>query len=420
MNPSIDVSRGVSERHRIVLIGGGLSAVRCAETLRSEGYTGELTMVSNESFIPYDRPPLSKEFLDGSMSFERLHLHPESWYRENNIHIKLNKEVVRLDRRFQEVVCADGEKIPYDFAVLATGARPRLISKEPIDPGSNVFYLRSSLDAVALKTRLQMSQHVSVVGAGLIGLEVAATARLAGCKVTVVEAGSFPLGRVVDAEFGQVLMQIHEAQGVNFKTGVSVRSIKNGLGETEIALSNGSLVQADTVVVGIGVEPNTNVAEASGLETGNGILVDEHGRTSDHRVFAVGDCACLLHQFYGKHIRLESWKHAQSHGISVAKSILGLQVPYLDQPYAWSIQYGINFQFVGMHAAENEVVWRGDPASGKAVLCSLRDDSVVAACGINSPKDVRLLQSLIARRAKVDRHQLQDSSLQLAATSAKS
>ncbi len=384
--------------------------------MRKLGFTGPITLVGEERHSPYERPALSKELLDGSADQSSLALHSDYWYAEHNIGLLLNTRALSVDRTTSHILLSDGEKLSYDRLVFATGARPRILPSLPIG-ARDVFYLRNIEDSLNLRSKLTEGSRVVVVGGGLIGLEIASMARTAMCSVTVIELDANLMARTVDAEFGNAVAHLHRSHGVNILTSSSVTQIEELPSSTLLTLANGDAIEADVVVVGIGVQPNIELATAAGLDTNNGLVVDCRGMTHDPSIFGVGDCANFFHPHFGRHIRLECWKHAQNHAIAVAGSILGNAQDYSDQPYAWSFQHGVQFQFVGIPEVGDQVYWRGDAARGKAMLCYVRHGVLVAANSINMAKELRIAQKMIEQRTTVDPSLLVDTSVALMACS---
>ncbi|MES2191939.1 MAG: FAD-dependent oxidoreductase [Pseudomonadota bacterium] len=409
-------SPALADDAHIVFIGAGQAAGRCAEALRKLGFAGQITLVGEEAHKPYERPALSKEFLDGSAAQASLALHPDGWYEEQAVELLTDSRVVGVDREARQIVLSDGATRPYDRLVFATGAKPRLLPAAA-PAAKDVFYLRSMEDSLRLKERLGPGRRVVVIGGGLIGLEVASTARAAMCDVTVVELDAALMARTVHAVFGAAVAALHISHGVKVLTSSSVTRLEELQACTLLHMADGSAIEADVVVVGIGVQPNTELAQAAGLETHNGLVVDRHGMTNDPAIFGIGDCTSFYHPVYGRHLRLECWKHAQNHAIAVAGSIAGQPQDYADLPYAWSFQHGAHLQFTGLAEAGDHVYWRGDPGQGKAMLCYLRDDVMVAANTINMPKELRIAQKMIEQGTRVDPGLLVDTSVRLDASS---
>lgn len=392
---------------RIVIIGAGHAGGKTAEALRDAGHTGPLSLVGSELHPPYERPPLSKEMLSGAMAVEKTYLRPWEWYTDLAIALRTGSVAVEIDRSRQQVRMADGDTLSYDLLVLATGARARRLNVPGID-GPNIFMLRGIDDALALKRRLVGGGHLAVVGAGFIGLEIAATARRSGMEVTVIEAAAQPLARVVASEFGFFFADLHRREGVEIRTGVTVSSIDSDAGGVRLYTSDGVTVIADAAVIGIGAVPNTELAAAAGLAVEDGILVDQWGRSSDTRVLAVGDVSRHFNPFLGRHIRLESWHNAQCQAVAVARAMMGNTAPYDEVPWFWTDQYDVNVQIAGAPVQWDSVVSRGAPYQPGYVQVFMAEDVPVGAIAINNGREMRWLRQMIAKRDKVDREGLRD------------
>lgn len=397
---------------RIVIIGAGQAGGNCAQALRQAGFTGSVTLVGEEEFPPYERPPLSKELLSGKIPVEKTFLRPAGWYTENNITLELGARVARLDRAARRVTLASGTVLDYDALVFATGAEVR---KLPL-PGAdhpNVRYVRTIGDTMALRERLVAGHRLVVIGAGFIGLEVAATGRELGAEVTVVEIAAQPMARVTPPELGRHYLEMHRSKGVTMLTNTGVTALAPDGNALRLTLGDGSTLVADTVVVGIGILARAEIAADAGLAVENGIVVDEFGRTSDPAIWAAGDCAAFWHPALGRRLRLEAWQHAQNHAIAVAKNITGTPQPYNEVPWAWSDQYGVNLQIAGAPLKWDSLVWRGDPASGKAILFQLQNGAVVGGATIDMAREMRFIRQLIASARPVDPARLADAGVKL-------
>ena len=311
----------MNDKH-VVIVGAGHAGGRAAEALRAAGHIGRITLIGTEKHPPYERPPLSKELLAGAIEHAKTYLNPEAFYAEKDIALRLGTTVSAIDRKGQRIELADGDTIPYDALLLTTGARARRLPL-PGGDGPRVFYLRDIDDSIALRGKLTEGIRLAVIGAGFIGLEVAATARKRGAQVTVLELAPHPLARVAAPEIGQYLAALHRAKGVDLQTGVKVTAIEDTGEELRIVLDGGTPIIADCAAIGIGAQPNVELAQAAGIETRDGVIVDEFGRSSDLAVFAAGDVTRHLNPLLGRHIRLEAWQNAQNQGIAIAKIIAG-------------------------------------------------------------------------------------------------
>jgi 3-phenylpropionate/trans-cinnamate dioxygenase ferredoxin reductase component len=313
-----------------VIVGAGLAGAKAAETLRAEGFGGRIVLVGAEPELPYERPPLSKKYLAGAAGREDAEVHPRGFYVDHEIDLVAGALATGLDVNAHRVTLADSRFFEYDRLLIATGAVPR---RPPIPGAEDALVLRTLADAEALRARLRPGSSVAIVGAGWIGCEVAAAARTLGAEVTLIEQGEVPLERVLGRELGAMYGELHRERGVDLRTGESSRGP----------------IEADTVLVAVGVGPDTRLAEAGGLAIDDGVLVDELLRTSDPDVFAAGDVANALHPRYARHVRVEHWANALNQGVAAARSMLDLGEPYARLPYFFSDQYDVGMEYVGLH-----------------------------------------------------------------------
>lgn len=397
---------------QVVIVGAGLAGVRAAEALRTAGFDGRVLLVGGERHLPYDRPPLSKELLRGSQTPTDIQLHAADFYARNQVDLRLGTEVTRLLPAERGVVLATGETLHPAQVLLCTGGHARRLDI----PGSTlpgVHYLRSLDDALLLRDSLTRGGSVVVVGAGFIGLEVAAAARELGCPVTVLEAAPIPLSQVLSEDIGWVLTQLHRERGVDLHTCTGIARINGTDRVREVVTTDGQAVPADVVVVGVGMIPATRLAEQAGIKVDNGILVDEYGRTSHDAIFAAGDTANRPDARTGRRVRLEHWQSAQRHAAATAVSMLGQRKPFNEVPWFWSDQYGINLQLAGDPLTADEVVIRGVVDDLCFAAFSLRRGRVSGVVGVNRPPDVRAAMTLIEREIPVERSALSDHSVDL-------
>jgi 3-phenylpropionate/trans-cinnamate dioxygenase ferredoxin reductase component len=395
-----------------VIVGASLAGAKAAETLRAEGFGGRLLLVGSEDERPYERPPLSKDYLRGEADRETTFVHPEGFYAEHDIELRLGRTAVSLDTAGAELALDDGERLRYDRLLLTMGSEPRRLSI----PGAEldgVMYLRSVADCDALRGRLDRGGAVVVIGAGWIGAEVAASARQRGLEVTVIEPLEVPLERVLGREVGAVYRDVHLDHGVQMLLGTGVEAFE-GAGVVErVRLSDGRVLECDFVVVGIGVQPRTGLAAEAGLTVDNGILVDEHLRTSAPGVFAAGDVANARHPFYGEPIRVEHWANALHQGPAAARAMLGQADAYDRLPYFFSDQYDVGMEYAGFAREWDRVVFRGDPAAREFIAFWLVGQRVVAGMNVNMWDVTDTIQSLIRERVPVDDRRLADPDLPL-------
>jgi 3-phenylpropionate/trans-cinnamate dioxygenase ferredoxin reductase component len=401
----------VSDKH-VVIVGAGHAGGRAAEALRAAGHTGRVTLVGTEKHPPYERPPLSKELLAGAIEHAKTYINPEAFYTEKDIALRLGTTVGAIDRKNQRIELGNGETLPYDALLLTTGARARKLPL-PGGDGQRVFYLRDIDDSLALRGKLTEGVRIAVIGAGFIGLEVAATARKRGAQVTVLELAPQPLARVAAPELGAYLATLHRAKGVDLRTGVKVTAIEDTGNELRIILDGSTPVIADYAAIGIGAQPNVELAQAAGIETRDGIIVDQFGRSSDAAVFAAGDVTRHLNPLLGRHVRLEAWQNAQNQGIAIAKIIAGGEQAFSEVPWFWTDQYETNLQMAGAPDKWDRVIFRGEPTDPGFTLFQLLDGKVVAAVTVNNARDMRFGRMLIQNGKIVDPALLSDKTTKL-------
>jgi len=395
-----------------IVAGAGFAGAKAVETLREEGFDGRLILIGDEHERPYERPPLSKDYLRGDAERETIYVHPERFYAEHDVDVRLGRRAVELDLSARELVLDDGEWLHYDRLLLATGAEPRRLAI----PGAEldgVLYLRSVADCDVLRERFDRGGSVVVVGAGWIGSEVAASARTRGLDVTVLEPQSVPLERVLGPELGAIYHDIHLDHGVRMRLGTGVEAFEGAGAVERVRTSAGDTIDCDFAVVGIGVRPRTELAERAGIATGDGILADEQLRTSAPEVFAAGDAVSAQHPFYGERIRVEHWANALEQGPAAARNMLGREQAYARLPYFFSDQYDVGMEYTGYAPTWDRVVFRGDPAAREFIAFWLAGDHVVAGMNVNVWDVVDPIQRLIRERVTVDDRRLADPGVPL-------
>ena len=399
---------------RVIIVGGGQGAGQAAVSLRQEGYEGEIIILTEESHLPYQRPPLSKQFLAGTQEVERIYLRPEKFYIDNQIEILTNQRVESLDLEHHRVVGQKGQLFDFNRLILATGSRVRRLPELPGAELEGVVYLRTLDEAERLKSTLTEANHMVVIGGGYIGLEVAAVAMKAGLSITVLEMMPRILSRVATPELSAFYQRAHQSRGVTIRTQArAVRFIEASNRVNAVILDDGSHLPADVVVVGIGVEPNVELAETAGLTCSNGIVVDTHCRTIHPEVYAIGDCTNHPNLFAEKSIRLESVPNAMEQARVAAAMICGKEKIYDAEPWFWSDQYDIKLQMVGFTEGAERSIVRGDIESGAAITFYLKDEVVIAVEAINSVRDFLSCRKLVAGRVKLDPMQLADVDIPL-------
>ncbi len=390
----------------VVIVGGGEAGGQTAISLRQGGYDGPVTIIGDEPYVPYERPALSKQFLAGEMDMERMYLRAAEFYPDKDISLRLGERVTAITPG-EGVAMEGGEELAADAIVLATGGRVRELPVPGADlPG--VHYLRTFDDVLGFRDQLAAKPRIAVVGGGYIGLEVAAVAVKHGCAVTVLEMEERVLNRVVAPEVSDFYTRLHTEEGVDIRTGTTVSGF-TGSGKLEgVTCSDGSSLEADLAIVGIGIIPNTDLAEAAGLHIDNGIVVDELTRTSHPDVYAVGDCTNHPNELLGRRLRLESVQNALSQGKTAANTILGKGTPYAEVPWFWSDQYDVKLQMAGINDPGDTVVIRGDAATRSFSVCYLRDGVLVAINAMNRPKDFLQAKKAIAAKLAPDPARLAD------------
>jgi 3-phenylpropionate/trans-cinnamate dioxygenase ferredoxin reductase subunit len=388
---------------RVVVVGGGLAGAKAVETLRAEGFDGALVLLGAEPRRPYERPPLSKGYLTGDQEREAVFVHPDGWYAEHDVDLRVGTPVRQLDVAAHQVVTDAGEQLGYDRLLLATGSAPRRLPLPGAD-GPAVAYLRTLADSDRLRTAFTADARVVIIGGGWIGLEAAAAARGAGAAVTVLEAGPVPLGRVLGAEMGAVFRDLHLEHGVDLRCDVTVTGVTSVSGAAAVQLGDGSEVPADVVLIGVGARPNERLAADAGLAVDNGVLVDAGLRTSHPDVYAAGDVANAYHPLLGRHIRVEHWANALHQGPAAARSILGQPVSYDRVPYFYTDQYDLGMEYSGLAGPGDfdEVVVRGDVAARQFIAYWLRDGRVLAGMNVNTWDVAERIQELIRTAAPLD------------------
>jgi 3-phenylpropionate/trans-cinnamate dioxygenase ferredoxin reductase component len=400
----------VSVSDTFVIVGAGLAGAKAAEALRNQGFDGRLILLGAEHHAPYERPPLSKDYLQGKTPREKVFAHAHHWYAEHDVDLRSGQLVTALDRGARGVELADGSVVSYDKLLLATGAHPREL-RVPGADARGVHYLRTLDDSDVLRATLATISRLVVIGAGWIGLEVTAAARLAGVEVTVVETAELPLLRVLGPELAQVFAALHLEHGVKFRLNASLAEILNENGTaTGVRLGDGTTIAADAVLVAVGAAPNVQLGEAAGLHVDNGIVVDAALRTSDPSIFAAGDVANAFHPFFDRQIRVEHWANARQQPKAAAASMLGNDVAYNELPYFYTDQYDLGMEYVGFVETDgyDRVVFRGDVAGREFIAFWLSNDRVVAGMNVNVWDVVEPIKTLIRSRAAIPATRLAD------------
>jgi 3-phenylpropionate/trans-cinnamate dioxygenase ferredoxin reductase subunit len=398
-----------------VIVGAGLAGAKAAETLRAEGYDGPLILAGEETERPYERPPLSKDYLLGKAEREIIYVHPQAWYAEHGVDLRLGAQVTGVDPAGHQLRLAGGDRVGYAKLLLATGSAPRRLPVPGADSGG-VFYLRRVGDSEQIKAAFAAASRVAVIGAGWIGLETAAAARAAGAEVTVLEAAQLPLLRVLGQEAAQVFAGLHREHGVDLRLGVQVAEITTAGGQAGgVRLSDGTRVGADAIIVGVGITPNTQLAEDAGLQTSNGIVVDERLRTSHPDIYAAGDVASAYHPLLRSHIRVEHWANALHQPQAAARAMLGQDVAYDQVPYFYTDQYDLGMEYAGYvePGRYDQVVFRGDADKREFIAFWLGSGRVLAGMNVNVWDVSETIQAMVRGGRAVDPAMLTDPQVPL-------
>lgn len=390
-----------------VIVGAGQAGSHAAIAMREAGFAGRIVLLGDEPDRPYERPPLSKEMLTAEPEPAPQWFHPEARYAERAIELQLSTRVTAIDRAAGRLHLASGTTLAYDRLLLATGGRARGLA---LPGGGSVHLLRTLADARRLRRLLVPGARVVCIGAGVIGLEIASAARARGCAVTVLEAGPRPMGRSLTPPFADWLAGLHRAAGVDLHCGVAVEAVEPG----RVCCAGGLALPADVVVAGIGMRRNTELAEAAGLEVEGGIVVDAFGCSADPAISAAGDVAAFWHTGYGRRLLLESWRHAQNHGIATGRAMAGQGTPYDEIPWFWSDQHGANLQQAGLPGEAVRHVLRGSMQERSFAAFHLdAEGRVCAATGVNAMREVRAAQAMIRAGRPVDPALLADRATNL-------
>lgn len=397
---------------RVLIVGASHAGAQVCANLRQDGWTGEILVIGDEPALPYHRPPLSKTYLAGKTTLDDLLIRPATYYEKHDITFRVAR-VEGIDRAAHTVTLSGGEEVSYDKLVLCLGARPRRL---PIAGAelAGVHYLRDAADIGAIRDGLHAkglhaSGSVAIIGAGYIGLETAASLRQLGVEVTVLESAERVLQRVTAPELSAFYARVHREEGVDVRTGVAISGIEGDEHVRGVRLADGELIAADLVIIGVGVVPNVELAEAAGLAVDNGIVIDDHGQTSDPDVFAAGDCASHYLARYDRQLRLESVPSAGEQAKAVGARICNREKAITALPWFWSDQYELKLQIAGLNEGYDSIVLRGDPEAGRSFACFyFKQGQMIAADCVNHPKEFVFARRVIGERLPVDPSTLAD------------
>ena len=396
----------------LLIIGAGQSAIQCISTLKKEGYSGSITLVGEEEHLPYQRPPLSKGFLEDSIGKERLYFKKLEFFTENKVQLYLGLSAEKLEIDNQKVYLSDNSVLEFDKLVFATGSRVRLLDF----PGSelkSIFYLRDLDDAEAIKKDLETSENLVIIGAGYIGLEAAAIAAKKNKKVTIIEMADRVMNRTVDPQISEYYLNLHESYGVKFHFNTSLETINEVSDSLEVVCSDGTEVKADSVLIGAGVVPNIELAEEAGINCDNGIIVNEFGQTNFKNIYACGDCTNHPNKILNKNLRLESVHNAMEQAKTVASSVMNNPMEYNQVPWFWSDQYDHKLQIVGLSGDHDLVTMRGNTNDAKFMLFYTKDEELIAVDAINNPKEFLISRKLVANKVKIKPNVISDLNINL-------
>jgi 3-phenylpropionate/trans-cinnamate dioxygenase ferredoxin reductase subunit len=388
-------------KQTFVIVGASLAGAKAAEELRERGFDGDVVLIGSEPERPYERPPLSKDYLRGESERDKAYCHPKDFYREHEIELRTNTAVTAIHPGEGRVTLDGGTELSFDRLLLTTGAEPRTI---PVTGAEldGIYYLRTLADSSALRERLEGGGRVAIVGSGWIGSEVAASARQKGLEVTVIDPLNVPYETILGPEIGSFYRDVHAQHGVQLKLGDGVESFEGDGRVARVKTTRGETIDCDFAVVGIGVVPRIALARDAGLEVDNGVIVDASLTSSAPNVFAAGDVANAWHPFFGQRIRVEHWANALNQGPAAARAMLGEQVSYDRIPYFFSDQYDVGMEYSGHAPSWDEVVFRGDRDSGEFVAFWLKDRRVLAGMNVNVWDVNEHVQALIRSRQEID------------------
>jgi 3-phenylpropionate/trans-cinnamate dioxygenase ferredoxin reductase subunit len=397
---------------KVVIVGAGHGAGQVITSLKQKKFAGDIVLIGDEPYLPYQRPPLSKKFLAGELPPERLYFKPESFYDDPRIAVHLETRINLIDRTNSMVIADDGREFEYDKLVLATGAS---VCKVDV-PGSDlpgIHYLRSIADVDAIRSDMSSNKSVVIIGAGYIGLEVAAVCRQHGLNVTVVEMADRVMSRVVSPNVSDYYQLEHTNQGVKLLLSTALAEFQGRRRVRRVITDAGQEIPTDFVVIGVGVRPNTELAQTAGLDVDNGIVVDDRCQSNDPNIYAIGDCTSHPNEIYGQRLRLESVHNALEQAKTAASNICGDELHYNQVPWFWSDQYDLKLQIAGLSQDYDDVVLRGDPSNGSFACLYLRDGVLIAVDAINSPREFMQSKALIAAHSRPDVEKLADPEVAL-------
>ena len=395
----------------ILIVGAGQATGQLLISLKQKKYKGKIKVFADEKYYPYQRPPLSKKYLSDELSYERLFIKQRKFFDELDVEFNLSCRVEKISTNKKQIQTKEGQH-NYERLVIATGTRPRRISID-LQESKNIYYLRNIEDAEKIKHSIKQNQSIVIIGGGYIGLEVAATAIKFGCEVTVIEQQDRVMKRVVSKEVSNFFEDYHLSQGVRFIFNDEINSIKRVNNKHEISLSTGKIIHADSILVGIGGIPNTEIAENTDIEINNGISIDSKCKTNINNIFSMGDCTNFWSELYGKKIRLESVQNAIDQAKVLADNIMNIDSRYDSVPWFWSDQYDLKLQIAGLSEGYDETILRGDKKTKSFSCLYLKEGKIIAIDAINRPKDFIQSKVLIQEKRRIDREKASNEDFEL-------
>jgi 3-phenylpropionate/trans-cinnamate dioxygenase ferredoxin reductase subunit len=404
----------MSDSRTFVIIGASQAGGWIAKTLRAEGFEGRVVVIGEENYLPYERPPLSKDALLGDAALDSTYFWPPETYRELDIETMLGVRATAIDRAAKQVTLDNGDVIAYDRLAITTGTRPRELPVDGADL-AGVHYLRTMDDTLAIQADAKAGSTALIVGGGWIGLEVAATLGKLGCKSVVVEFADRLCGRAVTPDISAWMLDFHKGHGIDVRLKTGVERFEGNGSLSRAILSDGDIIDCTLAVIGIGVLPNAEIAADAGIDVDNGIVVDDLCRTSDPDIFAAGDVTNHPNDLLGKRIRLESWENAQNQGIAAAKAMLDKGESYAEIPWFWSDQHDANIQMIGLPEAWDEVATRGNQDDNEFMTVYLKDGKIIGAISVNNPRDLRFAKRLMQAEKPVSASDIEDTTIKMQA-----
>ena len=403
----------------IIILGAGQSAAYAAKQIREVDKDSQITIIGEEKNLPYERPPLSKDYILGKLKLEQFLFFSNEFYKQNNINIITEEKIVKVDFNKKTLTSSKNNDFNYDQLLIATGSKNRQFDIENLDKKiqNEIIYLRNIEESEEIKKRINIANEILVIGGGFIGLEIASSASQLGKKVTIVEMGNQLMGRVIPKEIANMIQSVHEENGNTIYLQTQIKKITKKNNSFQILLNSNTTLSADLIIVGIGSSPNTSLFVESSLEIDNGIITDEFSRTSIPDVFAAGDVSNFFHPMYGTHMRLESFKHAQNQGINAGKNILGIQTSYAEIPWMWSDQFNLNLQMTGICNDYESFVQRGSDVQEGIIFFFIKNRRIRGACGLGVGgkigRDIRLAGKISEKCIKVTKEILSNKNLPL-------